>query len=99
MLNAARITRPVLVIHGLDDDIVTPDHAEAIAQELRRHHVPLTQLASPTRAMDCATPTTSTRRSKPNSPSTEHPCPVASELAQRSSNTSDRRPHLPMRVC
>jgi len=45
--NAARIIRPVLIIHGLDDDIVTPDQAEAIAQELRRHDVPITQLAFP----------------------------------------------------
>ena len=47
MQNADRITRPVLVIHGLDDDIVPPEQAEAIIQALRRRGVPVTPLAFP----------------------------------------------------
>ncbi|MGH3906640.1 MAG: prolyl oligopeptidase family serine peptidase [Pseudonocardiaceae bacterium] len=43
--NAAAITRPVLVIYGLDDDIVPPEQAEAIIQALRQRSVPVTQLA------------------------------------------------------
>ncbi|MCA1601031.1 MAG: prolyl oligopeptidase family serine peptidase, partial [Acidobacteria bacterium] len=45
--NAAAITQPVLVIHGLDDDVVPPEQAEAIVQALRRRGVPVTQLAFP----------------------------------------------------
>jgi len=45
--NAAQITRPVLVIHGLDDHIVAPDQAKVIVQALRRRGVPVTQLAFP----------------------------------------------------
>lgn len=45
--NATRITQPVLIIYGLDDDIVTPDHAEVIVQALSQHGVPVTQLAFP----------------------------------------------------
>ncbi|MBA3574841.1 MAG: prolyl oligopeptidase family serine peptidase, partial [Pseudonocardiales bacterium] len=40
-------TRPVLVVYGLDDDIVPPEQAEAIVQALRRRGVPVTQLAFP----------------------------------------------------
>lgn len=45
--NADRITRPVLTIHGLDDDIVTSEQTEMIIQALRRHGRPGTQLAFP----------------------------------------------------
>ena len=45
MHDADRITRPVLVIYGLDDDIVAPEQAETIVQALRRRGVPVTQLA------------------------------------------------------
>ncbi|MGH3814107.1 MAG: alpha/beta hydrolase family protein [Pseudonocardiaceae bacterium] len=45
--NAAQITQPVLVIYGLDDDIVPPEQAEAIIQALRQRGVPVTQLAFP----------------------------------------------------
>ena len=45
--NADRITRPVLVVYGLDDDIVPPEQAEAIVQALRRRGVPVTPLAFP----------------------------------------------------
>ncbi len=45
--NAAHITQPVLIIHGLDDDVVSPEHAETIVQALRRRGVPVTQLAFP----------------------------------------------------
>ncbi|MGH3870338.1 MAG: S9 family peptidase [Pseudonocardiaceae bacterium] len=45
--NAARITQPVLIIYGLDDDIVPPEQAEAIIQALRQCGVPVTQLAFP----------------------------------------------------
>lgn len=45
--NAAQITQPVLVIYGLDDDIVSPEQAETIVQALRQRGVPVTQLAFP----------------------------------------------------
>jgi dipeptidyl aminopeptidase/acylaminoacyl peptidase len=45
--NADRITRPVLVVYGLDDDIVPPEQAEAIVQALHRRGVPVTPLAFP----------------------------------------------------
>ncbi|MGH3919354.1 MAG: S9 family peptidase [Pseudonocardiaceae bacterium] len=45
--NAAQITRPVLVIYGLDDDIVPPEQAEAIIRALCQRGVPVTQLAFP----------------------------------------------------
>jgi dipeptidyl aminopeptidase/acylaminoacyl peptidase len=45
--NAAQITQPVLVIYGLDDDIVPPEQAEAIVQALRQRSVTVTQLAFP----------------------------------------------------
>ncbi|MGH3943049.1 MAG: prolyl oligopeptidase family serine peptidase [Pseudonocardiaceae bacterium] len=45
--NANQITRPVLAIHGLDDDIVTPEQTETIVQALRRNGLPVTELAFP----------------------------------------------------
>ncbi|MGH3961935.1 MAG: S9 family peptidase [Pseudonocardiaceae bacterium] len=45
--NAAQITQPVLVIYGLDDDIVPPEQAEAIIRALCQRGVPVTQLAFP----------------------------------------------------
>jgi dipeptidyl aminopeptidase/acylaminoacyl peptidase len=45
--DADRITRPVLVVYGLDDDIVPPEQAEAIVEALRRRGVPVTPLAFP----------------------------------------------------
>jgi dipeptidyl aminopeptidase/acylaminoacyl peptidase len=45
--NAHRITQPVLVIHGLDDDVVPPNQAEAIVAALRQRAVPVTELAFP----------------------------------------------------
>jgi dipeptidyl aminopeptidase/acylaminoacyl peptidase len=68
--DADRITRPVLVIYGLDDDIVAPEQAETIVQALRRRGVPVTQLAFSDEGHDYAAPTASTVRSKPNSAST-----------------------------
>ena len=50
--NAAQITQPILVIYGLEDDIVPPEQAEAIIHAMRRRGVPVTQLASPTKATD-----------------------------------------------
>lgn len=45
--NVAQIAQPVLVIYGLDDDIVLSGQAEAIVQALRQRGVPVTQLAFP----------------------------------------------------
>ena len=45
--NAVQITEPVLIIYGLDDDIVPPEQAEALIQALRQRDVPVTQLAFP----------------------------------------------------
>jgi len=45
--HADRITSPVLVIQGLDDDIVPPEQAEAIVAVLRRRGVPVTELTFP----------------------------------------------------
>lgn len=45
--NADQITHPVLVIHGLDDDVVPPEQAEAIIATLRQRAVPVTELAFP----------------------------------------------------
>lgn len=45
--NADRITQPVLIIHGLDDDVVPPNQAEAIVAALRQRAVPVTELAFP----------------------------------------------------
>ncbi len=33
-------TSPVLLLHGLDDPVIVPEHAEILARELAEHHVP-----------------------------------------------------------
>ncbi|HEV7449993.1 MAG TPA: S9 family peptidase [Pseudonocardiaceae bacterium] len=45
--NADQITHPILVIHGLDDEVVPPEQAEAIVAALREHAVPVTELTFP----------------------------------------------------
>lgn len=45
--HADRITHPVLVIQGLDDDIVAPEQTEAIVTALRERDVPVTGLTFP----------------------------------------------------
>jgi len=45
--HAAQITQSVMIIYGLDDDIVSSEQAEAIVQALRQRGVPVTHLAFP----------------------------------------------------
>lgn len=45
--NADHITRPVLVIQGLDDDLVAPEQAAAIVAALRQRSIPVTTLCFP----------------------------------------------------
>ncbi|HEY2766152.1 MAG TPA: prolyl oligopeptidase family serine peptidase [Pseudonocardiaceae bacterium] len=45
--HADRITSPVLVIQGLDDDIVTSEQANAVVAALRGRDVPVTALTFP----------------------------------------------------
>ncbi|MGQ0774347.1 MAG: prolyl oligopeptidase family serine peptidase [Pseudonocardiales bacterium] len=37
----------VLVVHGIDDDVVPAEQAETIVAALRKHGVPVTQLTFP----------------------------------------------------
>ncbi|HEU0090373.1 MAG TPA: prolyl oligopeptidase family serine peptidase [Pseudonocardiaceae bacterium] len=45
--HADRITQPVLVIQGLDDDIVAPEQAAGLVTALRQRGVPVTHLTFP----------------------------------------------------
>jgi dipeptidyl aminopeptidase/acylaminoacyl peptidase len=45
--NADQITHPVLVIHGLDDEVVPPEQAEAIIAALRQRAVLVTEPTFP----------------------------------------------------
>ena len=54
---AGNITRPLLLVHGLDDVIVPPAQAEAIAKALREHGIPHTHLPFPREGHGLATST------------------------------------------
>jgi dipeptidyl aminopeptidase/acylaminoacyl peptidase len=71
--NADQITHPILVIHGLDDEVVPPSRPRLSSRHSESTPSPSPNSLSPARATACAAPTTSTAHSKPNSPSTG-PC-------------------------
>jgi dipeptidyl aminopeptidase/acylaminoacyl peptidase len=43
--HVSSLTCPVLLLQGLDDPVVVPEHAEIIARELAEHHIPYAHLA------------------------------------------------------